>query len=341
MLNGLGLCLKALGRFGEAKEAYDAALRADRNHAPASFNKGTLLEEENDPTGARACYERAAALQADYMEPLAALAWLAVQNGDAPEARLYGRKALALDPRHVVARMALAFADLQSRDFAAADALLAELRRDEGVSPQNRAIVLGLLGDLRDGQGRTAEAFSAYQACKAGLRTIYAPQFEQAGVPSALARVERLTAYFETASPEIWGHAPEARPRAADPARHVFLVGFPRSGTTLLENVLAGHPSVVSLEERDCLAPAIRDYLAPGGDIERLARIGSGEALRRRESYWAAVRSFGVEPRGRANSTLALGNSLAIRGRFRLAKGILSMNARPRGSTPKLLTAAQ
>src|SRR5213075_1003156 len=71
------------------------------------------------------------------------------------------------------------------------------------------------------------------------------------------------------------------------------------SGTTLLENVLAAHPDVVSLEEKDCLEPALATYLNSNEGVERLAHIGSGEALRQRESYWSKVRSFAIEPRGR------------------------------------------
>ena len=89
------------------------------------------------------------------------------------------------------------------------------------------------------------------------------------------------------------------RPRAADPKAHVFLVGFPRSGTTLLENVLAAHPDVVTLEEKDCLARIAAPYVAADEGLERLARIGSGEALRQRDAYWSMVRGFGVEPRRR------------------------------------------
>jgi hypothetical protein len=110
---------------------------------------------------------------------------------------------------------------------------------------------------------------------------------------------ERNAAWFERAPREPWQTAPEQRPRAADPACHVFLVGFPRSGTTLLENVLAAHPQVVSLEERDCLAAPIAEFLTAEGGLDRLAQIGSGEAFKRRDDYWKAVHSYGVEPRGR------------------------------------------
>ena len=97
----------------------------------------------------------------------------------------------------------------------------------------------------------------------------------------------------------VWRQAPEARPRAADPKAHVFLVGFPRSGTTLLENVLAAHPDVVSLEEKDCLESVAEPYLASSSVLERLSAIDPAEAAKQRDAYWAKVRSYGVEPRGK------------------------------------------
>jgi hypothetical protein len=79
----------------------------------------------------------------------------------------------------------------------------------------------------------------------------------------------------------------------------MFLVGFPRSGTTLLENILAAHPDVETLEEKECLASVAEPYVASDKGLERLAGIASAEAMRQRDSYWSAVRGFGVEPRGR------------------------------------------
>jgi tetratricopeptide (TPR) repeat protein len=299
VLNGLGLCLAMLGRVEAAQQAYDAAIGADPRYAAAPYNKGSLLEDLNDLTAARAGYLRAVELEPDYVDALAGLAWLAAQNGDADEARAYAGRATGLAPSHVRSRMALALADLQAGDLDAADARLTALFQDQAVSEPDRAIVLGMLGDLMDGRGATAEAFAAYRACKALLKRIHGPRLEAPAAVSMLAVVERAGAWFETASPEPWRTTPPARPRAADPAAHIFLVGFPRSGTTLLENVLAAHTDVVSLEERDCLAPAIADYLIDEGGLGRLATISSGEAMRRREDYWTAVRSFGVEPRRR------------------------------------------
>jgi hypothetical protein len=195
--------------------------------------------------------------------------------------------------------MALASADLQQNDFNVAGARLSTLSQDPALTPLNRSIVLGMIGDLRDAENRPADAFAAYVASNGELKALHVDQFEAPGQETALDQVRRLTAWFEAADLEPWREVPPARPRAADPKAHVFLVGFPRSGTTLLENVLAAHPEVVSLEERDCLASAEVAYLSSAGGLERLARIGSGEAMRQRDAYWAAVRGFGVEPRGK------------------------------------------
>jgi len=299
ILNSLGVCLKALGQIDEALQAYAAALRLDSRMAAAHFNRGAVLEELSDIKGARSAYERAGELDRNYAEPLASLAWLDAQAGDAASARMHAERVLALSPSNVLARMALASADLQSRDLSAAAAGLSALRQDAALTPINRSIVLGLTGDLLDSEERPAEAFTAYQMSNSELRTFYAPQFEAPDKERALTKARRLAAWFETAEREQWREAPAARPRAGDAKAHIFLVGFPRSGTTLLENILAAHPEVVSLQEKDSLESVAEPYLASGADLERLAGISSGEAMRQRESYWSKVRSYGVEPRGR------------------------------------------
>ena len=298
VLNSLGVCLRALGRTEEALEAYGAAAKADPTMAPAHFNRGAVLRDLSDVSGARAAYQRAAELDPNYLEPIAALAALDAQAGDAASARSIAMRVLAREPSNLSARIALASADLQEGDCTAAAERLSTLRQDPALTPVNRSIVFGIIGDLEDAEGRPADAFAAYAASNAELKALNAPRYEAAGMKRPLEIVRELIAWFEAADPKPWREASVARPRAADPKAHVFLVGFPRSGTTLLENVLAAHPEVASLEEKDCLQTVAQPYLTSGG-LERLARIGATEAARQRDSYWSRVRAFGVEPRGK------------------------------------------
>jgi hypothetical protein len=95
---------------------------------------------------------------------------------------------------------------------------------------------------------------------------------------------------------ERW--APRADPprKAADPREHVFLLGFMRSGTTLLEQVLASHPDVVAMDEHDFLRDANEAFLTSTAGIERLADLADDEAEEWRGRYWKSIREMGIEP---------------------------------------------
>ena len=81
--------------------------------------------------------------------------------------------------------------------------------------------------------------------------------------------------------------------------RHVFLLGFPRSGATLLEQALAGHGDVTALAETECLIDAARDWLADAGDIARFCAAPDEALDPYRAAYWRRVAAAGVDPAGR------------------------------------------
>jgi len=149
VLNSLGICLKALRQPEAALQSYNAALRLDPGLAAGHFNRGAVLEELSDIKGARSAYERAADLDHRYVEPLSSLAWLDALAGDAAAARERAMRALALSPSNALARIALASADVQQRETRSATARLAALIQDPALTPVNRSIVLGLIGDRK------------------------------------------------------------------------------------------------------------------------------------------------------------------------------------------------
>lgn len=258
------------------------------------FERGVLLEERDDPKGARTAYLAAVEQSPDHAEAIASLAWLDAQAGDRVAARTWSERALAIDPANILARMALAFAELQDKQFDAAGGRLAQLYADPALTPLNRAIVLGLIGDWNEAQGDPARAFKAYDAANAQLAALF-PRPEA----RALDHTRRLADWFDKADPQPWQSPPATASAPDGPRHHVFLLGFPRSGTTLLETVLAGHPEVVSLEEKDSLAQAAGAFVTSNEGLARLTSISPDEAQTQREAYWSAVRKFGVEPQGK------------------------------------------
>jgi hypothetical protein len=208
------------------------------------------------------------------------LALLAAQRGDAKAARELAMRALAINPREAVACIALAQAALGQKDIPAAEQAVAALAQNPDLGPINRAIGLSLAGDVLDAQDRTAEAFVAYKQSKAILRDAYEPVV--AGAESVRARELRLAAYFRRAP--LW--CGSAQPPTQ---RHVFLVGFPRSGTTLLEQVLASHPDVAAMQERTCLMDSAAEFFGSDAGLDRLAALSETELDGWRASYWRRV----------------------------------------------------
>ena len=181
--------------------------------AAAHFDRGVGLEQANDLQGARAAYEQAVALDPGHVEALASLAWLDSQAGKGAEARRWGERSLSLDGGNILARMALASAELQDRQLEAAGERLAGLFADPALTPVNRSIVLGMIGDLNDSRGDPARAFKAYDAANSLLKSLYPPD-----TGAALGHARRLASWFEGADPAPWRDQPLRAPRSDDPS---------------------------------------------------------------------------------------------------------------------------
>src|SRR5579885_2498433 len=298
VLNAAGICYSRLGRHREALAAFDAALRQQPGASHIRFRKACAHEDLSELGKARVEFERVLSAEPANAEAMAKLANLAALRGDVVSARDFGSRALRHDPRQAGAVLSLAMADIEEQKFADAAARLRPLMAQAGLSPVNRSIASSLLGDALDGLGQFRDAFAAYAAAKAMLRAYYKPVYEAEGVETAHARVARLAAHFSAADAARW-RANRDEPYVSPVETHVFLVGFPRSGTTLLEVVLDSHPDIGSIEERDCLTDAIEDFLVPPDGLERLALADTGALSRHRDAYWARAAEFGVRPAGK------------------------------------------
>jgi len=289
LLNALGECYSRLDRPREAVEVFDAALKVAPD-ARLHFGRALALEDLRELDGARAGFEQAVKLHPAHAEALARLALLAVQRADAAGARELASRALAIDPRQATARIALAHAALTLKDMTMAELQVSALVQDRSLGPVNRAYALSLAGDILDAQDRVPEAFAAYASSKAVQRDAYAPNM--AGLESVSMREQRLADYFRRADPAGWRGSSQTDPSR----RHVFLVGFPRSGTTLLEQVLASHPDVAAMDERTCLMDGAAEFFGSDAGLDRLAVLPDEALEPWRQAYWKRVAEAGTAP---------------------------------------------
>jgi tetratricopeptide (TPR) repeat protein len=260
--------------------------------ATAWLELGSACDINGDDAGARSAYERVRTLVPADAEAWAALATIALRRGDVEQARSLAEEALQRRPDHPGAGVVVASTDLERgatvEGMSRLEALIARKVLDERQLP----VALGRLGDALDRLGRTREAFGAYERMNAETLRVNAGRFGDGGtVENHLELVRRLTRWFERQDPADWRMPAAADGYASPVRRHVFLLGYPRSGNTLVENILASLPGVRALEERPTLADADLAFLRDEGALDRLARLDSAEAARLREAYWQRVRA--------------------------------------------------
>ena len=293
--NALALCLQRLERPVEALHHVEILLKQEPNLGFAHANKGNALMALGSLSRASQSHLRAVELEPRGFVSLAALASIATLRGEHKEARRWAEQALAIAPGFPNAVLSLAADALAGRDTVRAEMLLQPLILDSRAGASDRARAIGLLGDVHDASGRYLEAFDAYRTCNDALRQIHR---RLASGSSVVDYTGALAAAMRTIGSAGWPTcAQEAKSGGA--RGHVFLVGFPRSGTTMLEVVLDGHPDVASSEEQELLTPGVLQFMREPLDLEPLARAQDAQLDPLRMAYWEAVRNSGIDVGGK------------------------------------------
>lgn len=260
-------------------EALDAARRAKAlgSDAPQlSYVLGTAEIETGDVRRGEEELRRAVARDPQSADALNNLGGALRILGRVDEAYEAIKSSLALDPKSATALFNLAITRRVSPNDASLplfDAVEADL---PGLRPGERVSAHFALGKMRSDTGDHDAAFGHFLAggqLKRGL-----VQFDEA---EFMARFDRLMAI----SPAVFA---VKRAGASESRVPIFVVGMPRSGTTLIEQILASHPQVKSVGETDALDRAIEPLLDPAGTLD-YARISDADIARIGKDYVGAI----------------------------------------------------
>jgi tetratricopeptide (TPR) repeat protein len=249
--------LLELRRFEEALASCEKAIALKPGYSLAHNNRGWALWELNRLEEAVASYDRAIALKPDLAIAHYNRGTVLRDLGKLQEAQAACLEALRLDPRLTGAHVNLA--DLKT--FKPGDPHLAAmeaLARSDGLSQTSRIEIDFALGkayaDLRDYD----RSFKHLLAANAGKRAtiVYDERAE-------FAALKRIEAVFTPA-------LIEAKSGSGDPSSMpIFVLGMPRSGTTLVEQIIASHPMVHGAGELPTLGDIARNIRAPDGNTIR------------------------------------------------------------------------
>jgi tetratricopeptide (TPR) repeat protein len=257
--NNLGNALRQQGELAGAEAALREALRLDPNYAEAYANLGLVLTAKGRTTGLEkggalaleeglTSFRRALVLKPDYELAVTGEATILERQGEFEQA--YARLAPFLEAGEL--SVVLTFASLcrPLRRCHEAIALLQRLLDRDGphLEVSDRIALHFSLGPLLDAAGEYDRAFDQYHQGNDLARAIRPFDLQ--------AHVQRNKAIMATYSKDFMAQAPRA---AQISERPVFIVGMPRSGTTLVEQILASHPAVFGAGELNEMHSIVAD----------------------------------------------------------------------------------
>ncbi|MBS0194182.1 MAG: sulfotransferase [Proteobacteria bacterium] len=263
--NLLGLLEQSRQRLAAAEAAWLKAFACDSAYLPAAAHLALLYEACN---------------RLDEATRIAQAASNRIDGGNPQPA--------AIELHLVQARLAR-----RRKDYPES---LARLQRIEALAPNDAQRIHSAFerGKLHDALGETTTAMHAFT--EGNRIALAAWQRQHPGRNKALAGADYMLGFVGKGSLQSWQPIPDL------PAHRelAFLVGFPRSGTTLLNQVLDGHPAIHTIEEKPT-AQAILDGVRcmPGGYPQALTRLDDFDIGWLRAAYdHAAARHGGAAASG-------------------------------------------
>ncbi len=315
--NNLGNTLVQTGKLDEAIARFRMALTIVPDSIEVHCNLGAAFLEQGETDLAVSSFTNTLAIIPDHAEAYNGLGNAALEQERPDDAIANFKKALVIKPDYAEAHCNLAEAlEITNRTDALRDALTnarrncpnhpllaigeAQLLKHDGDFGSARSLLEAtdtqiadnnflldrayLLGDVCDRLGDTGAAYAYFQ--EGNNRRRDTPRAKRVDPKRYLARLQTLTKRYTPTWVASWRQlAPlEDRP---DP---VFLIGFPRSGTTLLDTILHSHPGICITEEKPALQKvrAALEHLT-GGDPDGLATLEPEDLEGLRHTYFTEL----------------------------------------------------
>ncbi len=316
----LGNLFKDLEKLDEAAACYRRALELKPDYADVYSNLGNVLKDQGKLDEAVACYRRALELKPDHVGMLSNLGNALKDEGKLEEAAACCRRAIELDPGFAEAHGNLGgvleeLGDLKGAEdcfrtalrhnpqFAFAHSQLAQLLRGKlpqqelaaqrqmleipGLTDQQRLLLHFGLAQTLDARGEFSEAAGHLARANALQLT----QWRNRGLEYDPKEHElRISEMIAVCTPDFFQHV---RGFGLESEVPIFVVGLPRSGTTLIEQILAGHSRVFGAGE---MKLASRTMLALGAQgiepTEGLRHLDRETARHLAAQYLESLRSL-------------------------------------------------
>jgi tetratricopeptide (TPR) repeat protein len=284
----LGNVLYERGLLSEAEASFRRALRIGPKNADAHVNLGKTLQDMGRVEEAADCYRQAIRIRPDHAEAHNNLGEALMEAGQIGEAGASFRQSLRIRPDYLKVRLSLALAGKvkEGDDNLAALIEVHDVLRSGRISlPREEAICLHFaLGKSYDDMGAHEKAFPHFREGNRLKRTVTAYNAERVARHFAA-----IVQHFDAATLERLrgGGDPSAAP--------IFVLGMPRSGTTLVEQIVSSYPGIHGAGELADLKRVIGRPLAGATFPDNLPSLDRAKLLEWGAEYIADVRRHAPE----------------------------------------------
>jgi tetratricopeptide (TPR) repeat protein len=283
--NNLGTVLEQQGKLDEAAAQFRQVIELEPHHAGAHYNLGNVLRAKTDYAGAIAHYKQSLAAQPNSADAWNNMGAALAEEGDLDAAREAYRKAVEANPTRAAYHRNLA----HSKRFEPGDSQLAVMEQlvvNPASVPVNERI------DLQFALGKAYADLKEHDRSFRHLLTGNKLKREKLAYDDAGAfdYMRRIRNVFTAELLRAKAGGGEAAPTP------VFIVGMPRSGTTLIEQIIASHPKAMGAGELFDLDNIVHSLAGLNGSglrfpevIETISREQLREVGRR---YVGAIRAL-------------------------------------------------
>lgn len=282
-----------LHQLGAADRAWRKAIELEPANAELLGIIGHQYQAMRRTERARECFTKAAAADPRAINPRISLAVLLEKTHRLAEARNAVEECLAIDPKDDQARYLSAALDRREGRLEATERALRDLIASEPKHPYVQYACRYELAQVLDRTDRFDEAMRYLAEAKNLVRALTDTKLLLRGYDQSAESIRHFTASQPKDILHTWAkYFPERKREAIPPL--TFLGGHPRSGTTLLEQVLDAHPGVAALDEPD----AFLEVLQP--EFHKSQQLSSPRVnLLRRHYIQALQRELGPAAAGK------------------------------------------
>lgn len=265
----LGAARQFLGLFDAAEAAYRHAITLDHNQADAHSNLGRLLQTQGKPDEARCSLDTALAIDPGHSNARAGLAALLDNEGQYEDAL-----AVALGPEGRFSMETLAAGARILRHLGRhtqAQEVLQQALKLDGLPVESAVQLRYSMGHVLDEAGDTVRAAAFFVEANRLQQGRFGKD-TAAYIEAVQQTIDDLIRVFDTAAMQT---SPNS---GCDSTKPLFIIGLPRAGKSIVEQILSSHPAVWGAGElTDIGEIAVGMGRAGGGWPQGLKRLSRGE----------------------------------------------------------------